>query len=95
MYATLPDCDSFQDPFVAGTFGLAATKELGIAVSTDAIRNGPAELLQTMLTLADATDGNAVLMLGAVKSSRLDPSATSAPRVSPGWRTYFASFACY
>jgi len=73
MYSTLPDCDSFQDPFVAGTFGLAATEELGIAVSTDAIRNGPAELLQTMLTLADATAGKAVLMLGAGEVKQAGP----------------------
>lgn len=66
------DCDSFADAFVLAAFA-AATTRLGVAVSTDAIRRGPAELMQTMLTLAAATEGRAVLMLGAGELKQAKP----------------------
>jgi phthiodiolone/phenolphthiodiolone dimycocerosates ketoreductase len=69
----LRDCDSFQDAFVSAAFACAAAPGLGLAVSTDALRRGPAELAQTALTLADATQGRAVLMLGAGEIKQAKP----------------------
>src|SRR5262245_41730758 len=61
----MQDCDSFADAFQLCAFAAAATTRLGVSTTTDAIRRGPAELLQTMLTLASATDGRAVFQFGA------------------------------
>jgi phthiodiolone/phenolphthiodiolone dimycocerosates ketoreductase len=66
------DCDSYADVFVLAAIA-AATSDLGIMVSADSIRRGPAELTQTMLTLAGATKGKAILMLGAGEQKQCRP----------------------
>jgi phthiodiolone/phenolphthiodiolone dimycocerosates ketoreductase len=63
--AMIGDCDAFQDAFVSAAFAAAMTTDLGVAVSTDALRRGPAEILQTMLTLSDGVGRPAICMLGA------------------------------
>jgi len=73
MAEMVPDCDSFPDAFQTAAFAAAATERLGVAVSTDAIRRGPAELMQTMLTLASATEGDATLCLGAGEVKHAKP----------------------
>lgn len=68
----MKDCDSYADVFVLAAIA-AATSNIGIMVSADAIRRGPAELTQTMLTLAGATKGKAILMLGAGEQKQCKP----------------------
>ena len=73
MARLMADCDSFADAFlVAGIAGTAAPT-LGLAVSTDAIRRGPAELMQTMLTLGGVTNRTTTLMLGAGELKQVKP----------------------
>lgn len=69
----ISDCDSWPDAFVVSAFALAATNQLGVSISTDAIRRPPVELMQTMMTLANATQGNATLMLGAGEAKQTQP----------------------
>jgi phthiodiolone/phenolphthiodiolone dimycocerosates ketoreductase len=70
--AYVSDPDSYADPFITAAFISAATR-LGVAVSTDAIRRGPAELMQAMITLASATEGKAKLLLGAGEVKQCAP----------------------
>jgi phthiodiolone/phenolphthiodiolone dimycocerosates ketoreductase len=69
----MKDWDSYADAFILAAFAAAGTPKLGLAVSTDAIRRGPAELLQSMLTLAGATEGQTTLMLGAGELKQVKP----------------------
>lgn len=69
----IKDPDSFADAFILAALATSATTRLGLAVSTDAIRRGPAELTQTMMTLAAATEGEAVLLLGAGEAKQARP----------------------
>lgn len=73
LAGTMADCDSFADAFVMAAMAAATTERLGVGVSTDAVRRGPAELTQTMLTLAAATEGQATLMLGAGEAKQTNP----------------------
>lgn len=73
MAAAISDCDSFQDAFISAAFAAAATDNLGVTVSTDATRRGPAELLQTMLTLSDGAGSPAVLQLGGGELKQCKP----------------------
>jgi phthiodiolone/phenolphthiodiolone dimycocerosates ketoreductase len=67
------DPDSFNDAFMLAAIAAASTKNLGVAVSTDAIRRGPAELMQAMLTLAGMTQGNAACLMGAGEIKQCKP----------------------
>jgi phthiodiolone/phenolphthiodiolone dimycocerosates ketoreductase len=69
----MEDCDSFADAFTLAAMAAATTNRLGTGISTDAVRRGPAELTQTMLTLAAATEGRATLMLGAGEAKQTNP----------------------
>ena len=69
----VPDMDSLQDPFATTAFALGGVDRLGFAVCTDAVRREPAELAQTMLTLAMATEGRATLCLGAGEVRHIAP----------------------
>lgn len=71
--ATLPDCDSFPDPFALAGYIAAHAPGLGIMLSTDAVRYGPAELMRAALTLADLTEGRFTLMLGAGEVKQCKP----------------------
>jgi len=73
LAAHMPDCDSFQDAFIAAAYGSAPTENLGLLVSTDTIRRGPAELMQTMLTLSAAVDGHAIFAFGAGEAKQVQP----------------------
>jgi phthiodiolone/phenolphthiodiolone dimycocerosates ketoreductase len=68
-----PDIDSLQDPFATMAFALSAVDKLGFAVCTDATRRDAPELAQTMLTLASATEGPALLSLGAGEVRHIAP----------------------
>src|SRR5439155_397496 len=68
------DLDSFYDPWVACAIASAATSNLGTLIGgTDATRRGPAELLQSMLSLADLTKGNSILCVGAGEMKQITP----------------------
>lgn len=73
LAAQAPDMDSLQDPFATVAFGLTGVKKLGWGVATDAIRREPAELAQTMLTLAMATEGQSTVCLGAGEVRHISP----------------------
>ena len=90
----VPDVDSLQDPFLTAAFGLAGVERTGVAVCTDAVRREPAELAQTMLTLAMATEGRTTLCLGAGEVRHIGPLAESGPSASTGSRKRCKSCAC-
>lgn len=64
MASVLPDIDSPGDAFMAAAYAAAAAPTLKITVATDSIRRGPAELVQSMLTLAHMTEGRALFQVG-------------------------------
>ena len=67
------DPDSTSDPFVIGGYVAAAVPGLGLHLTTDAVRRPPAELIQSMLTLANVTEGNAVLQVGGGEVKQTKP----------------------
>ena len=73
LAAQVPDMDSLQDPFATTAFALAGVDQLGFAICTDALRREPAEMAQTMLTLATATDGRGTMFLGACEVRHVAP----------------------
>lgn len=74
MAEYVADPDSASDAFVIAGCGVMASTTLGVVLTTDAIRRGPAELVQTMLTLAHGVEGQgALLMLGAGEVKQLEP----------------------
>jgi phthiodiolone/phenolphthiodiolone dimycocerosates ketoreductase len=73
LAAVVPDIDSYADAFAVSAHVLASSPSLGIAVSTDAVRRGPAELFQTLLTLQNMTRRRATLMIGAGEVKQLTP----------------------
>jgi phthiodiolone/phenolphthiodiolone dimycocerosates ketoreductase len=72
MADVMPDVDSYPDVFAYAAYAAALAPGIGTALSTDGIRHGPGELMQTMLTLANITEGRSIFMLGAgeVKQAR-------------------------
>jgi phthiodiolone/phenolphthiodiolone dimycocerosates ketoreductase len=77
LAAVVPDIDSLQDPFLSCAYAQAATEHLSVAISTDAARRDPPELLQAMLTLSNATQGGARLILGAGEARHITPFGRS------------------
>jgi len=73
MAALIPDIDSYADAFAMGAYALAAAPGAGLAVSSDAIRRGPAELNQTMWTLAAMAGGDAIFQIGAGEFKQTRP----------------------
>ncbi len=67
------DQDSQLEGMLVAAFVAAATERLGITVSTDATRRGPAEMMQSALTLANATEGNATILVGAGEAKQTTP----------------------
>jgi phthiodiolone/phenolphthiodiolone dimycocerosates ketoreductase len=65
MAKTIADPDSHPDPFVMGAVAHVAAPGIGLSIATDSVRHGPAELMQTMLTLANLTEGRATFHIGA------------------------------
>ncbi|BDB39657.1 MULTISPECIES: LLM class flavin-dependent oxidoreductase [Mycobacterium] len=73
LAAIMPDCDSFPDMWTMAGYASALAPELGIVLSTDSIRRGPAELAQSMLTLADLTGGRTIVQIGAGEVKQTKP----------------------
>ena len=77
LAALIPDLDSSGDAQAIAAYAAASAPGLGLAISTDAIRRGPAELMQTMLTLANMANvgkpGRGCLFLGAGELKQTGP----------------------
>ena len=69
----VPDIDSYPDWNVMCGYAAALAPNLGTVISTDALRRGPAELMQTMLTLANATNGKSIYQVGAGEVKQCQP----------------------
>ncbi len=67
------DPDSMSDAFVIAAYALAAAPNLNLHVSTDAVRRPPAELIQSMLTLANITKGRATFHIGGGENKQCAP----------------------
>lgn len=67
------DAHSFPDVFMLGGYLLNAAPSLGAVISTDAVRRGPAELMQSMLTLGELTGGRAIVQVGAGEAKQCKP----------------------
>lgn len=57
--------NSTYDPFVQAAYAAALKPDIGLRLSTDAIRSNPAELLRKMMSLGNATTGKTVIAIGA------------------------------
>jgi phthiodiolone/phenolphthiodiolone dimycocerosates ketoreductase len=69
----MPDIDSFPDPYVILAQIAAAAPGLGLTTTSDAVRRGPAEITQTMLTLAQVSGGPTMLQMGAGEIKQCKP----------------------
>jgi phthiodiolone/phenolphthiodiolone dimycocerosates ketoreductase len=67
------DCDSYHNAAMVALLAAAATRRLNITTTLDAVRNGPAELLQQALTLASATPARVALQLAAGEVKQCKP----------------------
>jgi phthiodiolone/phenolphthiodiolone dimycocerosates ketoreductase len=73
MANVIADIDSFPDWYVMAAYAAQAFPDLGIMLSTDSIRRGPAEFLQTALTLANVTKGKLQIHMGAGEVKQCQP----------------------
>lgn len=74
LASMIADIDSFPDALAMGAVSAATNPEIGVSVSIDAIRRGPAELMQTMLTIGNLAQGTApILQLGAGELKQMKP----------------------
>jgi phthiodiolone/phenolphthiodiolone dimycocerosates ketoreductase len=73
MARFVPDCDSFADWFQMSAYAAAIAPSMRTAVSVDALRRGAPELVQSMLTLANITEGKATFHVGAGELKQAQP----------------------
>jgi phthiodiolone/phenolphthiodiolone dimycocerosates ketoreductase len=73
MARVMGDPDSHPDVFVMAAHVLASAPGLNLAISTDSVRRAPAELVQTMLTLAAITEGKATFHVGGGEVKQCKP----------------------
>ena len=73
LHAVVPDLDSYPDWNVMCGYAAALAPGLGTAISMDAIRRGPADLTQTMLTVANCTQGKSIYSVGAGEIKQCQP----------------------
>jgi phthiodiolone/phenolphthiodiolone dimycocerosates ketoreductase len=57
LAAVMPDIDSFPDPYVVLAQLATAVPGFGLVTTSDAVRRGPAEFTQTLMTLAHVSGG--------------------------------------
>lgn len=67
------DCDSYYDAAMVAMLAANATATLGITTTLDAVRSGPAEILQRLSTLAATTPAPVALQLGAGEIKQCRP----------------------
>ncbi|MEZ0365802.1 LLM class flavin-dependent oxidoreductase [Mycobacterium sp. pUA109] len=73
MAAVIGDPDSAMDAFMVAPYVHAAAPKLNLHLTTDSVRHGPAELIQSMLTLAHLTGGRANFQIGGGEAKQLAP----------------------
>jgi phthiodiolone/phenolphthiodiolone dimycocerosates ketoreductase len=73
MAALTPDCDSYYNAAIIAALAAAGTEKLNITTTIDAVRSAPAELLQTMLTIAAAGGGRTSVQIGAGELKQCKP----------------------
>lgn len=73
LAAVLPDIDSAADAFTTAAYIAAAVPGMAITMTTDAIRRAPSELIQTMLSLANITEGRATFQIGGGEQKQCRP----------------------
>lgn len=73
MAAGLPDIDSAPDPYLILAQIAAAVPGIGLTTTSDAVRRGPAELAQTLLTLGGLTNSKVMVQMGAGEVKQCKP----------------------
>jgi phthiodiolone/phenolphthiodiolone dimycocerosates ketoreductase len=73
LATVMADCDSFPDAFVMAAYGAAAAPGTGLVLSSDSVRRGPGELIQSLLTLANVYEGKAIFQIGAGELKQTQP----------------------
>jgi phthiodiolone/phenolphthiodiolone dimycocerosates ketoreductase len=73
LAALMPDPDSMDDAFTLAAYVYASTPGMNLTLLTDSIRNGPAQLVHQMLTLAKITEGRATFLVGAGEVKQINP----------------------
>ncbi len=73
LAAVLPDLDSWADPYQALAYIGARVPGLGLCTTSDAVRRGPAEFMQSLLTLADVSGGKCIVQMGAGEIKQCKP----------------------
>jgi phthiodiolone/phenolphthiodiolone dimycocerosates ketoreductase len=73
LAASSRDCDSYFNAAIITALAAAATQKLNVTTTIDAVRTGPAELLQTMMTVAAAGGGRASVQIGAGELKQCKP----------------------
>ena len=86
------DPDSLYDPFTLGAYIAAVAPSLKLNFTTDAVRRPPAETVQTLLTLAEITEGKVNVQVGGgeIKQTRPfgHPTNQSMSRMSDFMQIY-------
>lgn len=73
MAALIPDIDSYAEAFGLAAYAAAVAPGAGIAISTDAIRRGPAELTQMAWTLSNLSGAPVTIQIGAGEAKQTGP----------------------
>ena len=73
LAAVLPDIDSAADAFTTAAHIAGALPEVDLTLTTDALRRNPAELIQSMLTLANITEGRVLFQVGGGEQKQCRP----------------------
>ena len=73
MAKVIPDLDSFADWFPMVGYGAAVAPKLNSVISVDSLRRGPAELTQTLMTMANITKGKFTAHIGAGELKQVQP----------------------
>jgi phthiodiolone/phenolphthiodiolone dimycocerosates ketoreductase len=73
MAQAMGDPDSHGDVFALAGYLLASAPGISLSVSTDSVRRPPAELVQTMLTLANMAEGRASFHVGGGEAKQCKP----------------------
>jgi phthiodiolone/phenolphthiodiolone dimycocerosates ketoreductase len=71
--ADFVDGGALYDPFIEAAFVTAKNPNIGLRLSTDSLRSGPAELLRRLLTLANGTSAPVVCAIGAGEARQTKP----------------------
>lgn len=64
LAAVLPDLDSAADAYQMLSYAAAGSPGISVSMMTDSIRRKPAEAIQSMMTLANITEGRAMFQIG-------------------------------